>query len=200
MRVFPTSYLYRSQIKEGRWTVVVHEGFISAPAELLQTLMSVALDASGRCPNASEVRGYAQSEAFAAVRDELLSTVDDRLLDGRGQYHDLSASFDRVNHRYFDGSLEAPALTWSRTRTARKLGHYDEPRDLVQVSQSLDSDQVPAYVVDYVVYHELLHKVLGTEVTNGRRYAHTGQFRTAEAAYEHYEAAQEFLSHFLYGD
>jgi hypothetical protein len=186
-------------MKNGRWVVVVHEGFVGAPAELLRTLVSVALNVSDRGGQVSEVRGYAQSDAFAAVRHELLSAVEHGLLDGRGQYHALSASFDRVNQQYFKGSLETPALTWSRTRTTRKLGHYDEPRDLVQVSQVLDNGKVPAYVVDYVVYHELLHKVLGTEVTNGRRHIHTRQFRRAEKAYEHYEATQRFLSDFLDG-
>jgi hypothetical protein len=43
------------------------------------------------------------------------------------------------------------------------------------------------------MYHELLHKVMGSKVVNGRRYAHTPAFREAERAFPRYEEAEAFL-------
>ncbi len=50
---------------------------------------------------------------------------------------------------------------------------------------------VPAYAVDFVMYHELLHKQLGVKVVNGRRYAHTPAFREAELAFKRYDDARK---------
>ncbi len=85
-----------------------------------------------------------------------------------GIYHDLGTSFDRVNAAYFSGSLPNPRLTWSRTFTVRKFGHYDRMRDTVMVSSTLDRENVPQCTVDFIVYHELLHKKLGVRWNNGR--------------------------------
>ena len=74
------------------------------------------------------------------------------------------------------------------------MGHYNFMTDTVMLSLTLDDARVPAYVVDYVMYHELLHKQLGVNVVNGRRYAHTPEFRSAEQAFPHYEAAVAFLN------
>jgi predicted metal-dependent hydrolase len=73
------------------------------------------------------------------------------------------------------------------------MGHYDFFRDLVMLSVTLDDPDVPDFVVDFVMYHELLHKVMGSKVVNGRRYAHTPAFREAERAFPRYEEAEAFL-------
>ncbi|MFX4018890.1 hypothetical protein ACJBY8_11405, partial [Streptococcus suis] len=80
----------------------------------------------------------------------------------KGQFHDLDAAFDRVNRAYFGGKAGRPHLLWSRRPSQRKLGHYDLPQDAVMVSMSLDARDVPTYVIDFVVYHEMLHRQLGT--------------------------------------
>jgi hypothetical protein len=62
------------------------------------------------------------------------------------------------------------------------------------ISMSLDSADVPAYVVEFIVYHELLHKTMGTRLVNGRRHSHTSAFRKAERAFRQYAEAQTFLA------
>ncbi len=51
---------------------------------------------------------------------------------------------------------------------------------MVMLSVSLDDPSVPAFVVDFVMYHELLHKKHGVTLANGRRMAHTPAFRADE--------------------
>lgn len=98
----------------------------------------------------------------------------------QGRCFDLTAVFARVNAMYFAGQLVRPWLTWNRQLTGAKFEHYDFLRDTVLLSVTLDAPHVPVYVVDFVLYHELLHKQLGVWVVNGRRYAHTAEFRAAE--------------------
>jgi predicted metal-dependent hydrolase len=89
--------------------------------------------------------------------------------------------------------MPRPKLTWSRKLTRRKYGHYDFLRDTVMVSRSLDQPEVPAFVVDYIVYHELLHKKLGLKWTNGRKGAHTPEFHREMKTFTHYHQSESIL-------
>ena len=126
----------------------------------------------------------------------ILSEID--LLSGlveraAGIYHNLAGSFDRVDTAYFGGSLPSPRLTWSRTFTFRKFGHYDGMRDTVMISSTLDQEKVPQYTVDFIVYHELLHKKLGVRWNNGRMAVHTPEFLRAEKRFRQYNQAKAVL-------
>jgi hypothetical protein len=110
-----------------------------------------------------------------------------------GIYHELAASFDRVNDKYFQGTLSCPRLVWSQTFTIRKFGHYDLTRDTVMVSKSLDGKNVPEYVTDFIMYHELLHKTLGVTWKNHRQAAHTPQFLEKERRFHQYNEAKVVL-------
>jgi hypothetical protein len=131
-------------------------------------------------------------EGYADLRTEL-EALGGLVEATRGRAHDLAESFDRVNARYFAGAMARPRLTWSRSMTRRKFGHYDHVRDWVMVSSTLDQPTVPAFVVDYLMYHELLHKKHGIRWVNGRGYAHTRAFYTDEAKFEGLVEAEGWL-------
>jgi hypothetical protein len=114
---------------------------------------------------------------------------------GGDQHHDLFASFQRINESYFGNAMNPPGLRWSARRTRRKMGHYEWEADVVQLSRSLDHPGVPAYVIDFVMYHELLHRSLGFRRVGGQRRVHTPEFRRLERDFEHFEAAKDFLDH-----
>lgn len=110
-----------------------------------------------------------------------------------GAFHDLSAAFLRVNEAYFGGGVAKPRLIWSRRITSCKFGHYDPLRDELMVSATLDSREVPEYVIDVVVYHELLHKKHGATWQNGRQAVHTPAFRADERRFAQYAAAENAI-------
>jgi hypothetical protein len=132
------------------------------------------------------------SEAY----QDLLAELDARAgvaEHAQGAFHDLSASFERVRQAYFDGTLTRPRLTWSRTFTGRKLGHYDRITDTVMISCSLDRADLPTVALDFLIFHELLHKQLGVTWTGGRMAVHTPEFRAAEQRFAHYAEAEALL-------
>jgi hypothetical protein len=120
----------------------------------------------------------------------------DKDSDGPGIHHHLTEVFDRVNAAYFAGAMPRPALEWNRTFTVRKFGHYDCLRDAVMVGSSLDRRDVPPFVVDFIVYHELLHKHLGVRWQNGRKALHTPEFLAQEKRFQQYGEAQGYLAAF----
>jgi len=131
------------------------------------------------------------TEAYRAIQAELDGGED----DGRtaGAFHDLDAAFQRVTATYFAGGMAKPRLVWSRRITGCKFGHYDPLRDGLMVSATLDSSEVPSFVVDFIVYHELLHKKHGATWQNGRQAVHTSAFREDERRFAEYKAAEEAL-------
>lgn len=191
--LYATSVLYRTKAAGPSRQVLVNEGFINAPRPVLQHLMASALTARGEAPAQETVRAFSLSTAFSDVQSELQAETQPLTGNARGQVHNLDTAFDRVNEGYFGGKADRPQLIWSRRPTHRKLGHYDQVRDTVWVSLSLDARDVPAYVIDFVVYHEMLHRQLGTRVVNGRRNAHTPEFRRRERDFENYDNAQAFI-------
>ena len=99
----------------------------------------------------------------------------------------------RVNAAYFGVALARPRLVWNRALTGRKFGHYRRSTDTVMLSVSLDAADVPAWVVDFVMYHELLHKKHGIALVNGRRFEHTAAFRAEERRFAECDQADRFL-------
>lgn len=187
-----STHLYRVRAQAETLQVTLHEGFCGAPADVLRALVcTILLNDKGNYLDT--LKRYAGDEAFVDVVLALELTTENTPDHPRGQVYDLDAAFARVNAAYFGGLLARPRLTWNQALTRRKLGHYDFVRDTVMLSVTLDAANVPEYVVDFVMYHELLHKQLGVNVVNGRRYAHTPEFREAEKRFARYAEARAFL-------
>jgi hypothetical protein len=87
-------------------------------------------------------------------------------------------------------------LSWSTRRTKRILGHYDASHDCIVISRSLDSINVPAHVVEFVLYHEMLHIKHPTKISNGRRRMHTPDFRADEQEFAFYKEAEKWIENF----
>jgi predicted metal-dependent hydrolase len=86
-----------------------------------------------------------------------------------------------------------PKLVWNRALTGSKFGHYRPSADTVMLSVSLDSSAFPGFVLDFVMYHELLHKKHAVAVVNGRRIVHSAAFRAEERKFEGYREAERLL-------
>jgi len=116
----------------------------------------------------------------------------------RGQHHDLQQLFDELNAAEFGGRVDA-RITWGkmppqRHRSHIRLGSYSQEEHLIRMHPLLDAAAVPAFFVRYVVFHEMLHADLGIAEVDGRRRAHTREFRERERAYAGFRAAEQWLA------
>lgn len=111
----------------------------------------------------------------------------------KGEVYDLDEIFDNMNFWFFGGKLAKPVLTWSVKKTYRILAHHDATHDTIVVSKSLDSRSVPRYIVEYIVYHEMLHIHHPTVHHKGRRYNHTPAFRRDEKKFPRYQEAEDWI-------
>lgn len=104
---------------------------------------------------------------------------------------ELKKSFERVNKKYFGGFMEMPSLKWSGN-SVYKLGSYTYAEDTIRISNVLKGNEE---FLDYVMYHELLHKKHKFYHKNGKTKSHTKKFRKDEAAFG--ENIEERLKEFL---
>jgi hypothetical protein len=112
----------------------------------------------------------------------------------QGMCRHLEESFRRINEAYFSSQLKQPELCWSPVRARRILGSYQERCDRLIVSRVFDSPSVPLFVLDFLMYHELLHKFLGVgRRGDGRRCMHGPEFKELERKFSRFEEAQEFI-------
>jgi hypothetical protein len=110
---------------------------------------------------------------------------------------ELKDSFDRINEQYFLGIVEMPNLIFGQ-RSFRKLGSYEYSTDTITMSEVFRNIKVEdRSLLDYVMFHEMLHKVHKFKTVNGRSRHHTGKFRHAEKQFENFEEIDRRLTLFL---
>jgi hypothetical protein len=116
-----------------------------------------------------------------------------RLLPARGRHYHLEEIFNRLNRRFFAGELARPRLGWSTQRARSILGHYDSAHGAIIISRLFDSLQVPRFLVEYLVFHEMLHIKYPVERDGHRRVVHSRAFREAEKKFPRYDQAHRRL-------
>ena len=169
-----------------------------SPEEVLSSLAWYLLPKASRreCPpgRADAYLAHSRSREMWQPKKELyLSRARSLSLCAKGVARDLSIVFDYVNSCYFAGRFGSPLLAWASESASRRLGFYFEPLDLMAVNKVLDSPSVPRYVLEFVMYHELLHCALSPRSTPSRRIYHTSEFRERERAFSMYEDAERWL-------
>ena len=119
-----------------------------------------------------------------------------RLLPARGRSHNLEEIFQRLNQKFFNGELAATRLGWSLKNSRTTLGHYDAGHGMIVINRALDSPAAPALLVEYLMFHEMLHMRFPVERNGHRRVVHSREFREAEKKFPHYHEARKSLRQF----
>jgi predicted metal-dependent hydrolase len=111
----------------------------------------------------------------------------------RGHFYDLDSIFEELNTRFFHGLMARPRMSWSQTKTRRILGHYDPAHNAIIISRIFDHPAVPRYVLEYIVYHEMLHLKHPVKLRGSRRCVHSAEFQAEEKLFPRAVDANAFL-------
>lgn len=106
----------------------------------------------------------------------------------------LKESFDRVNDKYMNGMLDPVNLIWGGY-SKRTLGRYEYGSDSIIMSKIFENSSMR--LLDFVMYHEMLHKKHKYNTKNGRNMHHTREFRTSESKYENFGTIDAELTKFV---
>ncbi|MBO0347969.1 M48 family peptidase [Phormidium pseudopriestleyi FRX01] len=187
------THLYKGKIGPLEAIAQINEAFVNATDEILYALVRLAFLGKNQ-EDSQVIKEYALSEEYSEVVLELDFIADTEAENPQGKCYNLDRLFHTLNREYFGGKMLKPRLSWNRSFTTRKFGHYERGRDRVVLSISLDSDRVPEYVVEFVLYHELLHKQHEGKWVNGRLNVHTREFRQDEQKFCKYKEADQWLT------
>jgi hypothetical protein len=119
----------------------------------------------------------------------------------KGAHYDLAELYDEVNAAEFDGAVNAQ-ITWGVMQPVGsgrsghfRLGSYTDAKKLIRIHPVLDNEEVPAFVVRSIVFHEMLHAFLGIEKEDGkRRKVHHAAFKQREEQYRDHKAAEAWIN------
>ena len=185
--------LYKMNGNSQKIKIDAQEVLCQAPDRVLTGILKSVLD--NKAPEDKElIQEYTFSSAYREAREGLEYIGIEKGSLAPGAFFDLRNSFQRVNQTYFDGNLPEPHLIWSSRLTRRKFGHYQWDIDTVMVSKTLDQENTPAYVIDYVMFHELLHKKIGARLVNQRRAVHTPAFKKQESRFKMIDQSKRWLN------
>jgi hypothetical protein len=190
--------LYKSRTIGKLTTLSISEGLIRSSDEVLAAVLQSVLVGKTEASN-QIIRQFAVSEECSDVLLELDLVAQIAAETAQGSWYNLDELFARIDREYFGGQMLKPRLVWSGVLSSRKLGHYERTRDRVVIGQILDCRRIPSYVVEFVLYHELLHKQHGIKWVNGRCLAHTPEFRCSERKFGQYQEAESFLKQMIVG-
>ena len=186
------------RLREGRLLVRLSDLLEGAPEYVLRAIAHILLAKMYRKPidraHASRYRRYVSSHHMTQ-KAHLVRQVrgHKRIHSAQGRAYDLNAIFDDLNVRFFHGLLARPQMTWSSERARNRLGHYDPAHNAIVISRVFDHPRVPRYVVEYIVYHEMLHLKHPVRLRGSRRCVHSSEFQAEERDFPQHEAARNFL-------
>jgi len=169
-----------------------------APPSVLEALARILLGKLFRRPAA---RIYAHRYRLYLNRQDVRRQAQlVRQIRGRkfvsgpqGSHYNLEQVFEALNAAHFHGLMARPELGWSRGRSRNLLGHFDPAHNAIIISRIFDNAAIPRLLLEYVMFHEMLHLRYPVEHKGARRCVHTKEFREAEKQFAGWKEAKEGL-------
>jgi len=181
--------------KNGSCAVRLHQMFLDAAEDVLRALAAFIRRPALRQKHL--LRAFIKSHERMIRPGQVPVKPRGSRLRPEGKHVDLRSYFQKLNEDHFSGRLGC-AITWGTRKRGRRprsirLGSYCADKRIIRIHPVLDSPAVPAYVIEDVLYHEMLHHELGMVRLNGRLLSHHRVFKDKEKAFPHSARAREWI-------
>jgi predicted metal-dependent hydrolase len=186
------------RLRNGRLLVRLSDLLEGAPEAILRAIAHILLAKMYRQPidprQSARYRKYVGSHDIVR-KAHLVRQIRGRKLlrSARGHFYDLDIIFEELNTLFFHGLMARPRMSWSQTKTRRILGHYDPAHNAIVISRIFDHPAIPRYVLEYIVYHEMLHLKHPVRLRGSRRCVHSAEFQAEEKLFPRAMDANYFL-------
>ena len=108
----------------------------------------------------------------------------------QGVHKDLEDSYQRLIDMGLVERDPQLFLSWTKEPNVRKVGYCSVLMKVVSVSSALDNTEIPDFVMDYVMYHELCHIRIGFDPSSER---HGKKFAELESMFQKKKEAEDWL-------
>ena len=188
--------------KDAAYLLRLHHMFLDANEAVLTSLVQYISGGNSRQVK-GDLQVFIEKHASKIRKPPRPSRARHGKILTQGRYFDLQKAFSRLNRDYFQNRVDC-RITWGarRRKTGKgsiRLGSYSQQTKTIRINPILDRASVPAFVVDQIIHHEMLHHALGFVGKNGRRLVHHQRFRELEQGFLRYEDARLWLKRHLPG-
>ncbi|PJZ49564.1 SprT-like domain-containing protein [Leptospira saintgironsiae] len=168
-----------------------HTSLMDAREETILSFVSLLI---------SKLLGLKPKPAWKEEVAEFLNSLPEseltnfKKLKETGVAYDLKVILEKISSFYFP-KMDAKLLSigWADRLGKRRLGSYEKRNMNIRISPILDHTDVPLYVLEHVVHHEILHHILPSRVKNGQNSIHSPEFKRKEKEYVRYREAINWL-------
>ncbi len=174
--------------------VKLHSKFTLATQQVLESLAAYMLGKRG--PETIQLKRFVHEEVCSI---DLSATAQKKELIHQGKIWNLLDLYHDIEKRFFPEPLNL-SITWFGKRTRKSastrltLGLYYDMLKLIKMHVLLDVPHVPEYVIEFILYHEMIHSVCPAEISpSGKVLVHTKKFQELEERYPWHNEAESWL-------
>ena len=189
------------RIRDGKVLVGISDLLEGAPQPVLEAIAGILIAKLYRRPIPARYRTryrlFLNSRAVRRKVHWIRRTRGRKHLGvPQGRHFNLETIFEKLNREYFHGLLGRPQLSWSRTASRTALGHYDSAHNAIIISKIFDRPGTPPFLVEYILYHEMLHLKHPVVSRRGQRCVHSALFRAEERRFPKFQQAKRLMDKF----
>ncbi|MCC8179538.1 MAG: hypothetical protein LIP23_01295 [Planctomycetes bacterium] len=191
------SSMVSSRSRGGLLEVRLQRMFLYASEQVLDEVVGVVTSGRRGSTSRAALRSFIDnrvSELRTAAPAAKRTVSPDRL---RSSYHPITEYAQYLNETYL-GNRSTAEVVWGRRNSVRssrsiRFAAYDPVRNRITMNRKMDRPDIPRYFIEFVLFHEMLHEVLGIgERPDGRRDIHGSLFQLMESTFPDAQRAREF--------
>ena len=138
-----------------------------------------------------EMHDWITSDEFVKSKQKIfLSRSKNLTRSAVGEHIDLNESYKRLVNMGLVTHDKDVVISWTKRPNVKSIGHASVLMKVITISSALDSDEIPPFVCDFVLYHELLHLKKGFDPFGER---HGTDFRAMESLFPKADEADQWL-------
>lgn len=181
--------------RDGRLRFRISHRLQGAPDDVLEGVVAVLLSKVHRLQLSPADRAAVRAYRGYLEQHVAAGPSGRKHIEPVGAHRSLLESYLRVSLDMGLALPKVPTLSWSKTVARHRFGHWDPDHNAVVISQVLDDPDVPESVLDYVLYHELLHIIHPAKMGSGtKRIVHSAAFRRDERKFPRWQDAEKWIT------
>jgi hypothetical protein len=137
------------------------------------------------------IRNWLQSSPFIERNQPIyLRRSRNLLCTPRGVQYDLREMLESLQNQGLVADDRSAFISWTDRPNRFRMGYCSILMKVIAISSILDSAEIPDYVAEYVLYHEMLHLEKGLD---SMRSQHNAEFRRMERKHPRFREAEDWL-------
>jgi hypothetical protein len=137
------------------------------------------------------IRNWLQSPSFIESNQPIyLRRSRNLLCSPRGVHYDLREILESLQSQGLVKDGNSVFISWTDRPNRFRMGYCSVLMKVVAISSILDSLDIPKFVAEYVLYHEMLHLEKGLDAMRSQ---HNAEFRRMERKHPRSGEAEDWL-------